>query len=301
MRCGMAYAPHDDGKRIMSTGTGRRRKGMSARDRARWFIMSFVSSLRLRKAFRNVKTFCLFLGTPRSGHSLVGALIDAHPHAIISHELNALEFFLEGFTREQIWTLILQRSRRYAVKKLSRGGYAYDVPNQWQGRYERLSVIGDKKGGGSVDRLKAYPELLANLKRRMGTDVRFVHVTRNPFDNIATIQKRTTNRKKTLTACVNGYFSRCEGVMDIREKAGPSAIHHVRHESIIADPKSALSELCAFLSLETSQGYLDDCASIIYAKPHKSRHGIPWTDDVVELVERRIGEFLFLEGYSFHA
>jgi len=40
--------------------------------------------------FSKLRNFVLFVGYPRSGHSLVGSLIDAHPHAIIAHEVKTL-------------------------------------------------------------------------------------------------------------------------------------------------------------------------------------------------------------------
>ena len=37
-----------------------------------------------------LRSFCLFIGYPRSGHSLLGSLLDAHPDIAIAHEVNAL-------------------------------------------------------------------------------------------------------------------------------------------------------------------------------------------------------------------
>src|SRR3989344_1389974 len=37
--------------------------------------------------FSSVRTFILFVGYPRSGHSLIGSIMDAHPNIIIAHEV----------------------------------------------------------------------------------------------------------------------------------------------------------------------------------------------------------------------
>ena len=50
-----------------------------------------VRARRHRDDFAAVRTFLLFVGHPRSGHSLVGSLLDAHPDVVVSHELDALE------------------------------------------------------------------------------------------------------------------------------------------------------------------------------------------------------------------
>ena len=36
----------------------------------------------------NVRIFFIFLGYPRSGHTILGALMDAHPNMVISHQYN---------------------------------------------------------------------------------------------------------------------------------------------------------------------------------------------------------------------
>ena len=42
------------------------------------------------RLYDGVETFVLFIGYPRSSHSLVGAILDAHPEIIIPHEYNLL-------------------------------------------------------------------------------------------------------------------------------------------------------------------------------------------------------------------
>lgn len=37
-----------------------------------------------------IHTFVLFVGYPRSGHSLIGSIMDAHPNVIIAHEVKQL-------------------------------------------------------------------------------------------------------------------------------------------------------------------------------------------------------------------
>lgn len=110
------------------------------------YATSLISGLRERKRFADIETYRMFVGYGRSGHSLVGALLDAHPEAVIAHELDAARYFRAGFTRNQVYWLILRNDRAFA-----RGGatarieYTYAIPNQWQGRHRRLRVIGDTR------------------------------------------------------------------------------------------------------------------------------------------------------------
>ena len=42
--------------------------------------------------YDELRAFCLFMGYTRSGHSLVGACLDAHPEAAIAHEAKIFEY-----------------------------------------------------------------------------------------------------------------------------------------------------------------------------------------------------------------
>ena len=52
---------------------------------------SFLSfEKRIRKLYDGIRTFVLFIGYGRSGHSLVAAILDAHPKIVIAHEFDVL-------------------------------------------------------------------------------------------------------------------------------------------------------------------------------------------------------------------
>ena len=66
------------------------------------YIQYYLSELFAREApFKTVEKYCMFIGYPRSGHSLIGALLDAHPNIIIAHELNDLRYFARGFSKRK--------------------------------------------------------------------------------------------------------------------------------------------------------------------------------------------------------
>jgi hypothetical protein len=54
-----------------------------------------------------VERFCLFVGYSRSGHSLVGAFLNAHRHAVVSHELDVGRLVLAGISRDALYARIL--------------------------------------------------------------------------------------------------------------------------------------------------------------------------------------------------
>jgi hypothetical protein len=191
------------------------------------YAQSYVGNLRDGEAVRDATTFCLFLGHARSGHSIVGALLDAHPRIVLADEFDALEYVDARFSKGQIlylsYKIARDQARRQRVKR-GRGGstYSYFVPGQWQGATEGATVVGASHAGESVRRLASDPTLLGRFERRVQPmDVRFVHVVRNPFDNLATMMLRGG---RSFDAAFEHYFSHWESLVRLRASLDPKRI-----------------------------------------------------------------------------
>jgi hypothetical protein len=273
-------------------------KGERGHDLKALYWRSWWDGIKKSRLFREVQTYCMFIGYPRSGHSLVGSLLDAHRNMVIAHELDALRYLAAGFGRKEIYSLIMANDQQFTEKGRDWTGYQYRVPNQWQGRYERLQVIGDKKGGMSAIRLTERPELLGRMKKTVGVPLKLVHVVRNPFDNITTILTR--QQKPTLDESIRWYFDMCGTVARVIADEGESVIT-VRQEDLIADAKGCLRKLCGFLGVEAGEDYLTDCASIVFSSPKQTRFSVPWSDEQIRKVEEQIRKYEFMEGYGYQA
>jgi hypothetical protein len=269
---------------------------------AQAYLASYRKGPKNRELFDGVGAYCMFIGYPRSGHSLIGSLLDAHPDAIIAHELDALKFVEAGIDRDRLYYLLLGNSRRYARRGREWTGYAYKVPRQWQGRFDKLQIIGDKKGGRSTLRLAENPNLLHLLQKTVATDVKLIHVVRNPYDNVATMYKHSSRHHKhatVLRTVIQDYFSRCETNADLKKQLENETVLDVRHESFVDNPKSSLRELCGYLGIGHDKVYLEDCADIVFKSPHKSRYDIEWDAASLAAVRDGIRRFDFLKGYSY--
>jgi hypothetical protein len=268
------------------------------------FASSLVDAVRWRADFRTVRTYALFIGHGRSGHSIVGSLIDAHPEAIVSDELDAVCYVERGFRRDQILALSLARSARQARgfrQKRGREGrtYSYFVPGWANGRFDQLRVVGDTRAGGTVHRMTADPTLLERVDRRMyGLDVRYIHVVRNPYDNISTM---TIRRGRVMDEAIDAYLADCDALVALRERIGARRLHDLRHEDLVAHPVASVEAVCAFLGLDCPPGYLDACAGILFSSPSRSRGTVDWTPEQIARVTAGIESIDFLAGYSFEA
>jgi hypothetical protein len=258
-------------------------------------LWSAWAQRRYRDAFEDVRAFCLFVGYPRSGHSLVGALLNAHRNAVISHELNAPQLILSGCTRNALYSRILARASWFNLRG-NTSTYPYQVPNQWQGRFEALRVIGDKRGGAVTRCVAANPDFLPRLRSLVGVPLRLLHVVRNPFDNISAISIR---HQLSLAESIDYYFLHCRTTAMLGTLCPPGEVLTVRHEEMVRDPRTVLSSLCAFLALEPEPEYLEACCGVVFHRPSYTRRKVTWPRPLVQDVDRRARTYPFLDGYEF--
>ncbi|WP_412069243.1 sulfotransferase [Rubrivirga sp. IMCC43871] len=268
------------------------------------FAATTAPARRHSTVFDGVERYVMFVGYPRSGHSLVGALLDAHPNAAISHEAAALKHVHARFGRDRLFAVLLADSARRGASSRGTTEYVYDVPGQWQGRFRRLRIIGDKHGEGAALRLRARPWLLGRLRRTVGVPLRIVHGVRNPYDNIATIARRAAQydgRPLNLDAAIDRYQALCEIADHTRQCVEASEWIDLRHETLVTDPAAELRTLCLALGLDAPEDYLTACAGIVRAKPNQSRHTVAWTSAQRDAVARLTDRFETLNGYTFEA
>ena len=258
-------------------------------------VWSAWARQRYRNEFDRVAAFCLFIGYPRSGHSLVGAMLNAHRHAVIAHELDAPQLVLAGASRDVLYSRILARAAWFNLRG-NTSNYAYQIPNRWQGRFTELRVIGDKRGGSVALWLGQHRDLLARLRATTGVPLRLIHVVRNPYDNIAAIARW---HSLSLDQSIDFYFSHCQTTGMLDSYANTADVLTIRHEELVRRPELMLIALCAFLALDCTPDYLAACSSIVFAKPTQPRRRITWSAQQVASVERRARLYPFLDGYGF--
>ena len=193
-----------------------------------------------------IQAFCCFVGYPRSGHSLIAALLDAHPQMLISHELHALQFLGSDLPRDALFRMIAENSRIFAFTGRGWSGYSYNVPGMWQGRYQNLKVIGDKKGSRTASLLLNDPKVLDHFSAQIDKPLRVIHIYRNPFDNIATISKRN---RLSIEMAAEKFFAKAEAIRLFKASFSHGKVIDLAHESLIADAQQCLTDLCRFLDV----------------------------------------------------
>ena len=282
-----------------------------------------------------VKKFVFFIGYARSGHSIIGSLMDAHPHVVIANELFLFEVLplLNGTSntalKEDLFQKLYSKSVEDSsgVRAESWKGYTLTVEGLWQGRFDGdIQVIGDKSGGHMTSEyLRSKEEFMSNylkLKTSLSIPIQIIHVIRNPFD-IASTRLAVCDRKNFKTLKENFLAFKKKAVTKIKNpsylntvietlfnefNAVSNMINFVfDNESIVevhscdfvSDPKGVLIRIFSALEVDVSVQYLNVCAEKVFKSVSHTRNMVEWSPEQIEMVEQKMRSYNFLNRYSF--
>jgi hypothetical protein len=239
-----------------------------------------------------------FIGEGRSGHTIVSAILDSHPHVRLAEEQKYItKWTRDGMTREEIID---------AAKKCGHGKErklkALPGSLTWE---EPLLAIGDKcgwdavnltrKGGQGVDVLDRFSE-------HMQMPVKVIHTIRNPYDNITCyLDSPKSNRiwkdEHTLyRMCIRRYARFYDAANKLLEVYPRFDLYN---EEIIENPERTLTKLCVFLDLPVVEPWLTNAVNSVYKKPNERSKRREWPVEWEEQMPWRIiGKYDFFERYT---
>ena len=267
-----------------------------------------------RSDINSIKYFLLFIGWPRSCHSIVGSLLDAHPNVIVAHE-----FFLftklsedkELSNRSRLYNQLYRNSYMSAkegwrTSSKDRKGYSLDMAGSWQGQFTKLEVIGDKCGGASTrlytQNSKKFQELYQRLRANVKVPIKVLQIVRNPFDMIATeaLYRATGVSGVKYNATVHNKYSNPKILREVTDfvldmataisrmiRALRLSALEIYCEDLVTHPAGTISDICRFLNLKCSPEYVQICSDKIFKNVSMSRDLVEWDPDSLPSLTNR--------------
>ena len=276
----------------------------------------------------HVKTFVFFIGHGRSGHSIVGSIMDSHPNMVIASEVDVFARLSDGSlvpTKAEIFNALWVNSKETIINglrsKYAKGkGYDLYVDGLYEGRYvDHIDVIGDKKGGITTQMLATEPDKWSqvyNILKSLNVSIKVILVIRNPYDNIATGAfygfnpnnianiKQSNNTYNIDPAIIQRnivrYFLYHQAIINAKKKYNLDIIE-IHTKDLISDPRGTLLNLCNSLGVTCSDNYLKICSSKIFKTESRTRHLVKWTDEQLVTIQQNIEKYRCLKGYNFNS
>ena len=276
----------------------------------------------------SVEKFVFFVGYRRSGHSMIGSVMDAHPDMIIAHEYLLFKKCIAKLKQNNhlfrdkynLFNTLYANSYFSAQcgwrsNATTGKGYNFDFGFKWQGTYNHLRVIGDKAGGGTMDMIRStYGRKCFREMSELHVPLVAVHVVRNPFDMIATtalvyegISDRSSLNGRLLSftssnlkKCAKKVLSEAEQVVWVTSQAGENlSIVELHIEDYIQNPEAVTRHLCEGLGVDCPEEYVKECARKAYTEVSRSRDSIEWPPTVLSFIRAEMKKYPFFNGYTF--
>jgi hypothetical protein len=290
-------------RRLSAGPMGRRLMGGAAfrsLDRRRRRLLARVAARRQPDLASGAETVCLFIGHVKSGGSLIGAMIDAHPDALIADEVDALDHLAAGFTRQELLAVMAKGSRREAMKGRVTARrlqpYSLAIEDQWQGRHRQALVIGESRAGPTTRKLGADPDRLEELVGFAApARLRFIHVIRNPLDPIGAMVMRGG---RSVEGAIADYAAQAERVALIVSMLKRDEVMAVHYETLLDRPAETVVSVFRFLGLEAEPGLVAACVGLIDPSRKPERQLVDWTPSQLDEVRSLAGRHPFLERYA---
>ena len=274
----------------------------------------------------SVSYFLFFLGWPRSCHSIIGSMLDAHPNVIVAHEYRLFQTLSKTkefyYSRRRLFNELYKNSyinarSGWRASNHTQKGYTLNMDSSWQGRFTKLRVIGDKCGGDVTGMYKKsktkFKVLYRTLRANVKVPIKVLQVIRNPLDMIATVTlyrgagfqevkvnatvtQKYTNfplLKKAATYILDSSIAILEMVSHVQ--LSPLQVYC---EDLISHPAETISNICRFLDLECSREYLQMCAEKTFRNVSASRHLVEWDPKTFLSLISKIKTFPFFHRYS---
>lgn len=205
-------------------------------------------------------TIVLFIGSPRTGSTLLGQLLNHHPQALIANEARALASVLSG---SATWDDAMTRAAHIAWEQFRVGLEAdhHFAPtlNQYQPRWQSLRdladrpecakrgvrVIGDKKAGGNIEAILANPSEFHQLMTA-GEDIRLMHIVRRPIIAARSLMK--SHGAPSLEAALESVLRLTNAAWNIGSRY-PERYYCLDHNDLCSLPHGELRRLLEWLGI----------------------------------------------------
>ena len=293
-----------------------------------------VHPLLPEEAIKSLKTFILFIGFARTGSSILGALLDAHPHVVLSHEYMLIGRVAGGNPKNPIFndrrTLFSALHNRqnslldHSLINTSRGlittskGYSLFVENSYMGTYkDRIEVVGDKAAHNTnsvhLGNKKYFFEVIQHLRDVVKAPIKFINPVRNPFDIIATLMiydlgdkelrfKANTHKiildQDYINCSVRQFEKEIWSVVEFCESQQYEVLH-VHLEDLVESPRVEVLKICNFLGISCPEDYISACTEKMFKETSKTRDSIEWPNEAIDKVHSIIQSIPHLQRYSF--
>jgi hypothetical protein len=210
------------------------------------------------------------VGCPRSGTTLLSVMLHAHPRIAMPPETR----FLEPIYRERLTfgdLTIAENRRRLAERMTGKGTKFNDLRLERKAVIEKIVAAPPTIGSAAGTLWREFARSRGKARwgekrpsywrdigmvRRLFPDAQIVHLVRDGRACVASLKKVTWWESGVYGAMASWTMADAE-LRRVSARLPADSYYRLRYEDVLADPKTQLTELCAFLGEEFDPAMLD--------------------------------------------
>ena len=214
-----------------------------------------------KQTYAGISTICLFVGSQRTGHTLVGHLLNQHPNIAIANEYHLVKELRRrgaGRTYRLLQQTLYKAQTTKCVDFTGGGGHIYHKLNTKHIGSGPIQVLGDNSAGYTTGELNLRSfDLLQGIDDTQKT-LKFIFLIRNPYDVISTqvmrmvASERTPFPEEYTTQIVDNFHTAFNDrlslptslpTIQIADELGAKAQYHAQLSAALPQASSTFFEL----------------------------------------------------------
>lgn len=280
-----------------------------------WGVYKTMTGTSLRK----VQKFVLLTGFHRRLDGVIGTLLNAHPHTVISPvpklvlDLESKSYYTDAEKSafyNYIGKFAFSRARN-AMKRTS------EVNVEW--RYGHLPGMFSGVNEGHVNTYgvdmgetltavwlrdsRRVSLATSALQALVGVPIVIIHELHDPYDSIALIACDYMNTNKSLSnqeallKAVGRYFSLAQSLMSFAKNCTNMKSRFVHGYQMETEPEKTLTKVCTNLGMFCSKTFVTQSASMVVRDASRPRESFLWSKDIQSKIQLKLEQFPFLKHY----
>jgi len=240
-----------------------------------------------------LERFLLIVGNARSGSTILGAVLDAHPEVVVGNETKESASFWRGLDGEAIRHGILANAEEQAVAGRMSSGYKYQLGAAPSAK-TNIRVLGDKIWNPATLLLHGNHGLIPSLEERVGAPIVVISAVRDIFDTVTTMHRRSG---ASIADRLRWFAAHCEAVAAIGERLPPDRFMHVHHEDLVLQPEDEIRKCCRLLGIDYEEGHVAEVKKLLFKQPNRTRYQVSWSAQEISAAKSIIDRFPWLSRY----
>jgi hypothetical protein len=251
-----------------------------------------------RSDFNDLKCLLLFVGFPRSGHSFIGQILNAHKDVLIGNEGRIFDDLGRRFTLLKIYDYLAELDNKFAIQNYcKKNGQDFLFKGLSQGNVQRLICLGNTKAAYTRNILLEKPAILKRLQEIVPNkcEVKFIMVLRDPRDMVGSKIKRRNMSFETAFQQISEACQKVDSLLpNLRAEFD---LFEIVYENFILNLHDGINDLFDFLNLQIDSKFLNIIQEKTYTKPQKTREYYEDYSIAPDLFKDLCEKYSFLKHY----